>query len=558
MNAKSGPDSEYSRPSRNGQFLFFVLEYKQQLREKSRQMRKFPIILILVFSLLSFSALFADEEKDSLSFWPTNGKKLFLNEKIDLFLLYFPNAINNNGHQEPEGNGNSYLDDYSQRIRESITHFSLAYNQSSPFSLKIPQKLIRQQEISKNYIRPALEITSINMILWSFNRYIMNEDWANVSLDSILKNLRIGPAWDIDTYITNHLGHPFHGATHYSIARGNGMNFLESTLYSTFGSFTWEYFLESIRPSTNDLLLNTLGGITLGELLYRTAGLIIDESSVGIERAIREFLAFVVNPGNFHRLTSGKAFRIGYPPEERFYSLKLPVGAYGTSMENPWFIIAANLEYNDYLKSDLTLLNPYEWFSLDFRLGFQDYRAQDQEIFTTGILAGRKVRNGVAGLFGVFDYINSHIMDRMSAIGVGPGIFVVTDLDSDYYLNTTGLLTIILGGSSPSINGSNGHFGTKLDDPYYFGPGMLGRFKFELGKKGLGSIHTGYSQYWVHSIFDSANEFLGILTFKVNCEVTDWSQISLGYDYYLRYATLYDERYSGAKPAVRALYILKF
>ncbi len=521
-------------------------------------MRKFSIILILAFILLNISVLFADEDKDSLSGWLPNGKKLFLNEKIDLLLLYFPYVINATDSQKSNGNGSSVLDDYSHRVRESIIQFSLAYNQASPFSLKTPQAVMRKHQIKKNYLRPALEITSINMTLWGFNRFVMNEDWANVTLDTILENLKIGPAWDIDTYITNHLGHPFHGAYHYSIARDNGLNFLESALFSTFGSFTWEYFFESIRPSTNDLILNTLGGITLGELLYRTAGLIIDDSSVGIERAIREFLALIVNPGYVHRFISGKAFRIGYPPEERFYSLKLPVGAYGTSMDNAWFVVAANLEYNDYLKKDLTLLSPYEWFSLDFRMGFQDYRARDQEIFTTGILAGRRVRNGVAGLFGVFDYINSHIMDRMSAIGVGPGIFVATDLDSDYYLNTTGMLTLILGGSSPSIDGSNGHFGTKLDDPYYFGPGMLGRFKFELGKKGLGSIHTGYSQYWVHSIFTSANEFLGILTLKLNCEVTDWSQISLGYDYYLRHATLYDERFSGAKPAVRALYILKF
>ena len=521
-------------------------------------MRKFSIIFILALVLSNFSVLFADEKKDSLSIWPTNGKKLFLNDKINLFMLYFPYAINAAKSQGSNEDDGSIFDDYSQRVRESIIQFSLSYNQFSPFSLKIPRELLQKHKIRKNYLRPALEITSINLTLWSFNKYLMNEEWANVSLASILRNLKAGPAWDIDTYITNHLGHPYHGAAHYSIARENGMNFLESTLFSTFGSFTWEYFFESIRPSTNDLLLNTLGGITLGELLYRTAGLIIDESSVGIERAIREFLALIVDPGYVHRLISGKAFRMGYPPEEHLYSLKFPIGAYGTSMDNPWFIVAANLEYNDYLKNDLTLLNPYEWFSFDFRLGFQDYKVRDQEIFTTGILAGRRVRNGIAGLFGVFDYINSHIMDRMSAIGVGPGIFVVTDLDSDYYLNTTGILTMILGGSSPSIDGSNGHFGAKLDDPYYFGPGMLGRFKFELGKKGLGSIHTGYSQYWVHSIFSSANEFLGILTLKLNCEITDWSQISLGYDYYLRHATLYDERYSGAKPAVRALYILKF
>jgi hypothetical protein len=521
-------------------------------------MKKSVVFLVFVFVLLNFSALLADEERDSLSIWPTNGKKLSLNQKIDLFLLYFPYTINSTDSQGSNGINDVALNDYSHRIRESVVHFNLGFNQTSAFSLKTSPELILSQNIKKNYAKPALEITSINLTLWSFNRYIMNEDWANVTLDSIFKNIKLDFGWDIDTYITNQLGHPYHGAAHYSIARSNGMNFLESTLYSTFGSLTWEIFLESIQPSTNDLLLNTLGGITLGEILFRTADLIIDESSVGVERVLREFLALIVNPGYVHRLTSGKAFKIGYPPEKRFYNLKLPFGAYTTSADKPWLTIAANLEYKDFLKKDLTLLDPYEWFSFDFRLGFQDYGIRDQEVFTTGILAGRKVRNGVAGLFGVFDYINSHIIDKMSAIGVGPGVVAASNPDSDYYLNTTGVLTLIFGGSSPSIDGSNGHFGTKLDDPYYFGPGMLGRVKFELGKRGLGSIHTGYSQYWVHSIFTSANEFLGILTLNLNYDVTDWSQISLGYDYYLRYATLYDERYSGAKPAVRALYILKF
>jgi len=462
------------------------------------------------------------------------------------------------GMRVPNGDKFFTIENYSQRIKESIAQFSLDIGNPEIFSLKTQPKIMLTPENKKNYSRAAIEITTLNMTVWTFNKYIMKESWANISLESIWNNLKSGFDWDVDTFVTNQFGHPYHGAIHYSVARANNLSFLESTLYSTLSSITWEIFLESIRPSTNDVILNTLGGIALGEVLFRTADLLIDESSVGFERVLRESLAYLVNPGYAFRIFSGEAFKTGYPPESRFYSFKLPIGAYTSIIDNPIFLVAANLEYKDYLKNDLSELDPYEWFSLDFRLGIHDYGVRDTEIITTGILAGRKVNNGVAGLFGVFDYINTQTIDKISAIGIGPGLVTISDLDSDYYINSTGVLSLIFGGSSPSIDSSNVHFGMKTDDPYYFGPGMLGKIKFELGKRGLGSIDTGFSQYWVHSIFTSANELLGILTLNLYYDVSEKSQISLGYDYYMRRASLQDERFAGSKPALRALYILKF
>ena len=102
------------------------------------------------------------------------------------------------------------------------------------------------------------------------------------------------------------------------------------------------------------------------------------------------------------------------------------------------------------------------------------------------------------------------------------------------------------------------HFGMKVNDPYYCGPGMLGKVKLEFGKKDFGSIETGFSQYWVHSIYTDADEFLAILSLNIKCDLSEKSQISLGYDYYLRHASLQERYFTGAIPAVRALYIYKF
>lgn len=522
-------------------------------------MKKTAAVLILIMSLMSLPHLFAEDDKDLLYADPLKYQNLLIQNKRFSFFNYIPE--NNIGYMEiavPNTDKNIYLENYSQIVRESMIQFSLGTSYSEFFTLKTQPQIVLTPQKEKNYRKAALQVTTLNMTVWIFNKYIMEEGWADISMESIWHNLQSGFVWDVDTFRTNQFGHPYHGALHYSIARANGLSFLESTLYSALGSLTWEILFESIQPSANDVIMNTLGGLTLGEVLYRTADLIIDESSSGLQRALRETLAFFVNPAYGFRFFSGDSFKSGYPAQKRFYSLKFPFGARSSTTGSPLFLIAANLEYKDYLRTNLPKIEPYEWFSLQIRLGFQDYGLSDQEIFSTGILTGRKVNNGLAGLFGVFDYLNSQIYNKMSAIGIGPGLVTLSDFDADYYFSSSGVLTVILGGSSPSIDSSNGHFGQKTNDPYYFGPGMMGRVKFEFGKRGLGSIHTGYSQYWVHSIYTSANEYLGILSLNINYDISSRSEISLGYDYYLRHASLQNERFTGTTPSVRALYIFKF
>ncbi len=522
-------------------------------------MKKAFLAAILAFSLMHCADLMA-ADKDEDSFQPSlSTQKFSFAQRIDfLFLPHDQSLFIAEGIFFLDEGDSFSIENYSQKVKESIAQFSLDRSASDVFFLEFPPEITPTSKIRKNYSRAAFQIGTLNMIAWTFNRFVMKESWANISLESILTNLQSGFAWDIDTFRTNQLGHPWHGAIHYSIGRANGLGFLESTLFSTLGSLTWEIFLESITPSTNDLFMNTLGGITLGEVLYKISDLIIDESSIGLERALRETFAFLINPAFGFRAFSGEAFRTGSPPESHYYSFDLPFGAFSLPDDKTIFLLAGDLEYKDFLKDDVSSISPYEWFSLNFRLGFHDSGLMDKEIFTTGIITGRKVKNGAAGLFGVFDYINSYALDKMSAVGVGPGLVILTVSDSDLFFNSSGVLSFILGGSSPTFNSPKFHFGLKTDDPYYFGPGLLGRIKMELGKKGVGSIDTGFSQYWVHSIFDEANEFLSILCLNLKCDVTDRSQVSFGYDYYLRRGTLHDQSFTGGKPALRALYILKF
>ncbi len=206
------------------------------------------------------------------------------------------------------------------------------------------------------------------------------------------------------------------------MGRANGLNFFESTICSTFGSYTWEVFLESIHPSSNDLILNTLGGITLGEVLFKIGDILLDENSTGFERTIRKSLAFIINPAYGAKALSGKSFEAGNQQQKHYYDFSLPFGAYSVDSNKPGFIIAADMEYKDFLRKDFSGVSPYDWFSLDARLGIQDNSIRHGEIFTTGIIAGKRIKNGLAGLFGVFDYIESDFAKRLSAIGMGPGL----------------------------------------------------------------------------------------------------------------------------------------
>lgn len=142
----------------------------------------------------------------------------------------------------------------------------------------------------------GLENISINLGVWAFNRYVLKEDWAYISWESIKANFRNGFEYDDDGFFTNFFMHPYHGSLYYNASRSLGMTYLESSLFNLGGSLIWEMFFENQYPSTNDLIMTATGGGYFGEVFHRMSSLILDDTATGAERTWREILAFVINP----------------------------------------------------------------------------------------------------------------------------------------------------------------------------------------------------------------------------------------------------------------------
>lgn len=123
----------------------------------------------------------------------------------------------------------------------------------------------------------GLEIAGLNGVLLGVDRIIYSDrDWTHVTLKSIGENLTHSYwCWDQDDLGVNAFRHPVHGTIFYLIARANNMNIWESSLYTLGGSWMWEMFCEAEKPSINDMVYTTVGGITIGETLWRSGKSII-------------------------------------------------------------------------------------------------------------------------------------------------------------------------------------------------------------------------------------------------------------------------------------------
>lgn len=169
----------------------------------------------------------------------------------------------------------------------------------------------------KHFWVGAAELLALQLIPNTFSRVVNDAEWARVSFKSWGDNLTLPWQWDNNAFLNNQFSHPFHGSTYFNAARTNGYNFWQSAPWSFVGSLTWELFGEVWAPAPNDLLNTTLGGITLGEMLYRVSSLTLKNESRGFDRVVREVTAGLINPvRGFNRVVRGEAWKVSRTPPD--------------------------------------------------------------------------------------------------------------------------------------------------------------------------------------------------------------------------------------------------
>ena len=170
---------------------------------------------------------------------------------------------------------------------------------------------------SKLY-RPLSEMVLVQAVPFVFNYFQTKPNISKISFSSVSKNLSLKNwEFDDDKFLTNQFAHPYHGNLYYNAYRSNGYTFWQSAPGAALGSLVWEIAGETNPASYNDMLNTTLGGIALGEMTYRLAGLIINRKQTGRKRMIQELVATAVNPVNgFNRLLDHKWKEVSFTDPE--------------------------------------------------------------------------------------------------------------------------------------------------------------------------------------------------------------------------------------------------
>ena len=302
----------------------------------------------------------------------------------------------------------------------------------------------------KSYWQAAAEVTGINVGVQLFDRWALNSDFAQTTLNSLKHNFTDGMVWDNDYFITNLFANPYHGNLYFNAARTNGLSFWESAPYALGGSLMWEFLGETEPPAINDVIATSCGGMAIGEMSHRLSRTILNDRDRGFRRFLREAAAAIVNPiQGLHRIFSGEAWHIRHDHYRYHDFNELPVDV---SFSLGWRYLADDGAlfrgvHAPYLNMTLTYgisvdgdrhTKPYDFFDVEMNSAFGGGQPFVNTLNIVGRLWSTPIldHKDIAGEFGIYQHFNYYdaepIKDgstltpyRISeAAGFGPGFIL--------------------------------------------------------------------------------------------------------------------------------------
>jgi len=391
----------------------------------------------------------------------------------------------------------------------------------------------------KNFLLAAGEVFGVNLLVWTFNRYI-REGGTNpgfrIGFDSWSENIHNGFEWDDNNFKTNQFAHPYHGSLYYNAARSNGYNYWESMPFAFAGSVMWEYFGEVHHPSLNDWYSTAIGGINLGESLYRLSSLVLDNNATGSNRTWREVGGFLINPSRgFTRFVTGEAFRHGPNPPDRVpsnFSTTFDLGLRTVGEDRLWesdttdVYLQFEFEYGDPFESKIR--KPFDFFDFGIQVNFSDVstlgRVQTKgALFASDISESESSHNLISG-FAYFDYMENRAFEY-GAQSVGAAFLSKFETPAAQLRTELHLTSILMGATGSDYESTTGR-------DYDYGPGAGFRFRAALGRNGRDFFTIGHEQVWLHILNgNDADHFLSFTELRVQVPIV--RDISAGGEYIL-------------------------
>jgi hypothetical protein len=350
------------------------------------------------------------------------------------------------------------------------------------------------QRSPPSFWHAAAGVLTINWLTWAYDWYVQRWAWSKVGTLSWGRNIRSGFGWDNDFLLDNQLAHPYHGSLYHSSARASGYGFWASVPFVAAGSAGWELFGERIRPSLNDLINTTLGGIAVGETLYRFSSLLAVKgqryplgrwlgalalSPTGRTQALLHPGGSLPSNGTPAQPGQLPSMSVGRRSGHTFIDLFVPYGS-------PF---------------DVSVTRPYDAFEFRLGVGHGGTNGIVRHLEISGLLSRsyltQSVRNrSVFGLFQHFDYEDLPTM-LFGAQSVSGAVLYQHQLSERSKVNLGVHVEGVLLGEISSDHGFEWH-------RYYdLGPGAGGRVGASFIRDGREWLRFDGKLVWLHSVHGS-------------------------------------------------------
>jgi hypothetical protein len=368
------------------------------------------------------------------------------------------------------------------------------------------QELPADEARKPSFWEAASLITAVNGLTWVYNWHIQRWDWADVGTRSWWANVRRGFTWDDDAFGANQAAHPYHGSLYFNAARGSGYGFWGSAPFVAGGSLSWELFTENVRPSLNDLINTTLGGMALGEVSYRLSSLFTSAKRPPAGGQMGAVLASPVSRARSLVYGAGRGRSLQFPESNAVVlaiGQRRGLGVLPGSEGGHRPFVGLTFQYGS--PFDASVSRPYDAFEFSLHLSPDDHvvltHAAISGLLTRQVLARSSSSQLLLGLFQHYDYDDLPLA-KSSSQSLSAALLYRRSYSTRTHAEIGMHLEVVPLGAVSSEHGL-----VRRRD-YDFGPGIGGRLTGALRHGGRELVRLDGRTMWIHSLYSAGADHL--------------------------------------------------